>query len=39
MAPAHLFTAANIGSDGGPKDNYDPDNNYAGIYKKIWTGQ
>ncbi|CAM5772009.1 substrate-binding domain-containing protein [Bosea minatitlanensis] len=39
VAPAHLFTAANIGSDGGPKDNYDPDNNYAAIYKKIWAGQ
>ena len=39
VAPAHLFTAANIGSDGGPKDKYDPDNGYAAIYKKIWTGQ
>ena len=39
VAPAHLFTAANIGSDGGPQDKYDPDNGYAAIYKKIWKGQ
>lgn len=32
----HLVTAANIGSDGGPKNVYDPDNGYRDAYKKIW---
>ena len=39
VAPPHLFTAANIGTDGGPRNVYDPDNGYDGIYKKIWAGQ
>ena len=39
VAPAHLFTAANIGSDGGAQDRYDPDNGYTEVYKKIWAGQ
>jgi ribose transport system substrate-binding protein len=36
VAPAHLFLPSNIKSDGGPKNTYDPDNNYRGIYAKIW---
>jgi ribose transport system substrate-binding protein len=32
----HLVTAANIGYDGGPKNIFDPDNNYRDEYKKIW---
>ena len=36
VAPAHLFVPSNIKSDGGPKNTYDPDNGYRGIYAKIW---
>jgi ribose transport system substrate-binding protein len=36
VAPAHLFTPANIKFDGGPKNTYDPDNGYTAIYEKIW---
>ena len=36
VPPVHLFTAANIGSDGGPHDVFDPDNGYREQYKKIW---
>ena len=32
----HLVTKANIGSDGGPKNSFDPDNGYRDEYKKIW---
>ncbi len=32
----HLFTAANLDSDGGPNNSYDPENGYKEIYKKIW---
>ncbi|TPK75290.1 substrate-binding domain-containing protein [Mesorhizobium sp. B2-4-17] len=39
VAPVHLVTAANIGSDGGPKNLYDPDNGYRDAYKRIWTGK
>ena len=35
-APAHLFLPSNIKSDGGPRNTYDPDNNYAAAYAKIW---
>ncbi|MDQ0394413.1 substrate-binding domain-containing protein [Labrys monachus] len=35
-APVHLVTSANIGSDGGPKNAYDPDNGYRDVYRKIW---
>lgn len=38
-APVHLVVAANIGSDGGPKNVYDPDNGYRDAYSKIWTGK
>ena len=36
VAPAHLFTPANIEFDGGPKNTYDPDNHYTDAYLKIW---
>lgn len=36
VAPAHLFTPANIKFDGGPDNLYDPDNGYRDVYKKIW---
>ena len=36
VAPAHLFLPSNIKFDGGPKNTYDPDNNYRAIYAKIW---
>jgi ribose transport system substrate-binding protein len=36
VAPAHLFVPSNIKFDGGPKNTYDPDNNYAAAYAKIW---
>ena len=36
VTPVHLVTAANIAFDGGPKDMYDPQNNYREEYKKIW---
>ncbi len=36
VAPAHLFLPSNIDRDGGPKNTYDPENNYQGEYAKIW---
>lgn len=35
-APVHLVTNANIKFDGGPRNEYDPDNGYRDVYKKIW---
>jgi ribose transport system substrate-binding protein len=35
--PVHLVTAENIKGDGGPKNSFDPDNGYRGIYQKIWA--
>jgi ribose transport system substrate-binding protein len=32
----HLVTPDNIAYDGGPKNVFDPDNNYRDEYKKIW---
>lgn len=34
--PVHLFVHANLGSDGGPQNIYDPSNGYQKIYEKIW---
>ena len=34
--PVHLVTSRNIGSDGGDRLLYDPDNGYRGIYRRIW---
>jgi ribose transport system substrate-binding protein len=36
VAPTHLVTKENIGSNGGPQNVYDPDNGYRDVYKKIW---
>jgi ribose transport system substrate-binding protein len=36
VAPTHLVTKDNVGSNGGPNDIYDPDNGYTDVYKKIW---
>jgi ribose transport system substrate-binding protein len=36
VAPTHLVTRENIGSNGGPQNVYDPDNGYREVYKKIW---
>jgi ribose transport system substrate-binding protein len=36
VAPTHLVTKDNIGTNGGPKNVFDPDNGYTEIYKKIW---
>ncbi len=36
VPPVHLFTAANIGADGGPKNLYDPGNGYRDHYRQIW---
>ncbi|MDD2759028.1 MAG: substrate-binding domain-containing protein [Methylomonas sp.] len=35
-ASVHLVTKANIEFDGGPRNEFDPDNGYRDIYKKIW---
>ena len=35
-APVHLVTKANIEFDGGPRNEFDPDNGYRDVYKKIW---
>ncbi len=34
--PVHLFVHADLDSDGGPKNLYDPTNGYENEYKKIW---
>lgn len=34
--PVHLVTSANIQFDGGQRNEFDPDNGYRDIYKKIW---
>lgn len=34
--PVHLVTSANIKFDGGQRNEFDPDNGYRDIYKKIW---
>ncbi|MCB8876618.1 substrate-binding domain-containing protein [Acidisoma silvae] len=39
VAPFHVVTQANIAYDGGPQDNFDPDNGYRDHYKAIWGVQ
>jgi ribose transport system substrate-binding protein len=34
--PVHLVTSANIQFDGGQHNEFDPENGYRDIYKKIW---
>jgi ribose transport system substrate-binding protein len=35
-APVHLVTAKNIAFDGGAQMQYDPDNGYRDVYRRIW---
>jgi ribose transport system substrate-binding protein len=39
VQPPHLFVKANIDSDGGDKNIFDPGNGYRDQYKKIWGVQ
>lgn len=36
VAPTHLVTKDNIGTNGGPNNVYDPENGYRDAYRKIW---
>ena len=36
VTAVHLVTGSNIAYDGGPKNLFDPDNNYQQAYKTIW---
>jgi ribose transport system substrate-binding protein len=36
IAPVHLVTIQNVMHDGGPHLQYDPDNGYRDIYRRIW---
>jgi len=36
VLPVHLVTTDNIAFDGGPRFQYDPDNGYRDIYRRIW---
>ncbi len=36
VTPVHLVTQENIEFDGGPRNLFDPDNNYREEYKRIW---
>jgi ribose transport system substrate-binding protein len=36
VIPVHLVTTDNIAFDGGPRFQYDPDNGYRDIYRRIW---
>jgi len=36
VIPVHLVTSDNIAYDGGPRFQYDPDNGYRDIYRRIW---
>lgn len=36
IEPVHLVTAGNIAFDGGKQMQYDPDNGYRDIYRRIW---
>jgi ribose transport system substrate-binding protein len=35
----HLFTAANLQLDGGPRLRFDPDNGYRDAYRRIWRSR
>ncbi len=37
VAPTHLVTKDNIGTNGGPSNVYAPDNGYTEVYMKIWV--
>lgn len=34
--PVHLVTGDNVAFDGGPRLQYDPDNGYRDVYRRIW---
>lgn len=36
IAPFHVVTKDNIAFDGGPRNMFDPDNDYRGHYKTLW---
>lgn len=36
VVPVHLSTLQNIAFDGGPRHQYDPDNGYRDVYRRIW---
>ncbi|HUG22917.1 substrate-binding domain-containing protein [Piscinibacter sp.] len=36
VAPVHLVTPQNIGTEGGARRVYDPDNGYRDVYRRIW---
>ena len=36
VAPVHLVTVKNVAFDGGPLGQYDPDNGYRAVYRRIW---
>ncbi len=36
VVPVHLVTASNVASDNGMRFQYDPDNGYRDIYRRIW---
>ena len=38
VSPLHVVTEANIESDGGPNNVFDPENGYREAYRKIWSG-
>jgi ribose transport system substrate-binding protein len=36
VTPVHLVTFDNVAFDGGPRFQYDPDNGYRDIFRRIW---
>jgi ribose transport system substrate-binding protein len=36
VAPVHLVSGQNAGSDGGSRFVYDPENGYRDVYLRIW---
>jgi ribose transport system substrate-binding protein len=36
VVPVHLSTVQNIAFDGGRRHQYDPDNGYRDVYRRIW---
>jgi len=37
VAPVHLVNADNVTLDGGEKFQYDPDNGYRNVYRRLWN--
>jgi ribose transport system substrate-binding protein len=38
VSPVHIVTKANINTNGGPQNIYDPNNDYKSHYEQIWKG-